>query len=52
LTDFLSESNQNVELSLQALSLDIIKKFRTDQASKENSIFLGKNLIYQAQKLQ
>ena len=46
LTDFLCESNQNVELCLQALSLDIIKTFRAGQASKENSIYLGKNVFY------
>jgi len=52
LTDFLCESNQNVELSFQALSLDVIKTLGADQASKEISLYLGKNIIYRAQKLQ
>jgi hypothetical protein len=50
LADILCENDQNVALFFQALSLDIIKTIRADQASKEKSIYLEK-VLYQVQKL-
>jgi hypothetical protein len=49
LADLLCESDQNVALYFLALSLDIIKTIRADQASKENSIYLEKDTISSAE---
>jgi hypothetical protein len=49
LVDILCESDQNVILFCHALSLDNIKTIRSDQTSKENSIYLEKGAISSAE---